>query len=167
MKIDLINRYESGQSLKKLATDHQISLNSLKYWVQQFRINGQNGLQLKNSGYSPKLKRAIVLKIMDDSLSSYRASIKYCITMSVIEKWVNKARKFGLDSLSFDGRGKSRTVSMYQSKKKPSKPLTREEELLQENELLRAENAFLKKLKVLVEERVAKEKGSMRKSSNN
>src|SRR5659263_10751 len=94
-------------------------------------------------------------------------SIDYRITKSVLEKWVKKAREFGMDALAIDGRGRTRKNPMYQSKKKSSKPLTREEELLQENEFLRAENAFLKKLKALVEERVARENGSTRKSSNN
>jgi transposase len=35
--------------------------------------------------------------------------------------------------------------------RKSSKPLTREEELLKENEYLRAENALLKKLQALVQ----------------
>lgn len=166
-KIDLVNRYESGESLKLLAVEQNLNLNLLKYWVQQYKQNGIDGLMLSNRGCSLELKWEIVLKILNGNLSSYRASIDYRITKSVVEKWVKKARELGMDALAIDGRGRPRKNPMYQSKKKSSKPLTREEELLQENEFLRAENAFLKKLKALVEERVARENGSTRKSSNN
>lgn len=166
-KIDLINRYKSGENLKLLAVEQNLHLSQLAYWVQQYKQNGIDGLILSNRGYSLELKREIVLKILNGNLSSYRASIDYRITKSAIEKWVKKAREFGLDALAIDGRGKSRMKPMYQIKKKTSNPLTREEELLQENEFLRAENAFLKKLKALVEERVARENESTRKSSNN
>jgi transposase len=166
-KIDLVNRYESGENLKLLAVEQNLNLTQLKYWVQQYKKNGIDGFKLSNRGYSLELKWEIVLKILNGDLSSYRASIDYRITKSVLEKWVKKAREFGMDALAIDGRGRTRKNPMYQSKKKSSKPLTREEELLQENEFLRAENAFLKKLKALVEERVARENGSTRKSSNN
>jgi len=42
---------------------------------------------------------------------------------------------------------------MKKKKTKPTKPLSREEELEAENAQLRMENAYLKKLKALVEER--------------
>ena len=166
-KIDLINRYESGENLRVLALEHRISLTLLKYWVVQFKTNGPSGLVLKNSGYSPEFKREIVLKMLNGKVSSYRGSIDYRITKSLLEKWVNKARLFGLDSFLIDGQDRPIKKNMYQSKKKSTKPLTREEELLNENELLRTENAFLKKLRALVEERDARENGSTRKSSNN
>jgi transposase-like protein len=88
-KIDLINRYESGESLKLLAVEQGLHLSQLAYWVQQFKKNGIDGLMLSHSGYSLELKRKIVLKILNGSLSSYRASIDYRITKSTLERWVN------------------------------------------------------------------------------
>ncbi len=46
-------------------------------------------------------------------------------------------------------------------KRKSEKPLTKEEELLLENEKLRCENDYLKKLQALI---LAEEKANMRKS---
>lgn len=54
---------------------------------------------------------------------------------------------------------------MRPKKKQPPRALSREEELEQELAYLRAENAFLKKLRALVEERVARESGSTPKPS--
>jgi transposase len=122
---------------------------------------------LRNNNYSPEFKREIILKVLNGDISSYRASIEYCISKGTLEKWVKKAREYGLNAHTINGQSNSISQSMYQSKKNSSRLLTREEELLQENEYLRAENAFLKKLKALVDERVAREKRSTRRSSKN
>lgn len=166
-KIELVNRFLSGESVKNLSVEQNISKSVISYWVDQFKKNGLDGLLMRNNNYSPKFKKEIILKVLNGDLSSYRASIEYCISKGAMEKWVKKAREYGLNALTINGQSNSISQSMYQSKKNSSRLLTREEELLQENEYLRAENAFLKKLKALVDERVAREKKSTRKSSNN
>ena len=51
---------------------------------------------------------------------------------------------------------------MGHPKKARKEPQTELEKALRENELLRAENALLKKVKALVEERIAREQGNGR-----
>jgi transposase len=162
-KLSLIKKYESGIRLKRLADEYDVYPSLLKLWVRQYRTNGDSGLIMKNPSYTPDLKKKIVLEIIKDNLSLHQASINYCISRSVIDKWVNKARTLGLESLVEDGRGKSRKEVM--GKSKSPKPLSREEELELVIERLRAENAYLKKLRALVEKRVDRENGNAPKSS--
>jgi transposase len=49
---------------------------------------------------------------------------------------------------------------MKKAKKSKSEVSSSDKSLLKELELLRAENAYLKKLQALVQERIAREKGS-------
>jgi transposase len=75
-------------------------------------------------------------------------------TISIIIKWKKDFANFGLEGLKPKQRGRPISMSDYKRKKRKSdKPLTREEELLKENERLRCENALLKKLDALIQAR--------------
>ena len=59
---------------------------------------------------------------------------------------------FGIKGLYPKPKGRPKSMSNYKRKKRKSdKPLTREEELLQENEALRCELEYLKKLQALIQ----------------
>jgi transposase len=60
--------------------------------------------------------------------------------------WHHNYKKEGIIGLKHKPRGKPKSMQFKRAKKKSNKPLTREEELLVENESLRAELALLKKL---------------------
>ncbi len=164
-KLDLIRMYESGARLKQLSIQGNVHPSLLKLWIQQYRELGESGLSMRNASYTAELKVKVVLDVLNNHLSLHQASIRYRITRSVVEKWVRKAQLLGLPSLSTDGRKKPPQKPMRTKKKQPPRALSREEELEQELAYLRAENAFLKKLRALVEERVARESGSTPKPS--
>ena len=88
--------------------------------------------------------------------------MKFNITSeSVIIKWQKDFTTFGVAGLQPKPKGRPKSMSDYKRKKrKTDKPLTREEELLLENERLRCENALLKKLQALIqaEETAAKKR---------
>jgi len=71
---------------------------------------------------------------------------------STILKWKKDFANFGIEAphSKAKGRGKS-TSNLKRKKHKSDKPLTREEELLLENEALRCELEYLKKLKALIQ----------------
>jgi transposase len=104
-----------------------------------------------------------VLKvILKDSLSLRAASFKFNIPdTSIIVKWKKDFTNFGLAGLQPKTRGRPTSMDINKRKKRKSdKPLTREEELLLENEALRCENELLKKLQALIQ---AEEKAKKRK----
>ena len=74
--------------------------------------------------------------------------------VAIIVKWEKDFANFGLEGLQPKQRGRPISMSDFKRKKRKSdKPLTREEELLKENERLRCENALLKKLDALIQAR--------------
>jgi transposase len=104
-----------------------------------------------------------VLKAIDKDLMSLRdVSIKFNIPdAAIIVKWKKDFANFGSAGLEPKTKGRPKSMNDNKRKKRKSdKPLTREEELLLENEALRCENELLKKLQALIQ---AEEKAKKRK----
>ena len=104
-----------------------------------------------------------VLKSIDkDFLSLSQACLKFNIPdAAIIVKWSRDFTNFGLVGLQPKTKGRPKSMNVNKRKKRKSdKPLTREEELLLENEALRCENELLKKLQALIqaEEKAKKHK---------
>ena len=136
---------------------------NIRKWVSFYNEFGSVGLlPRKNQSYSIAFKLK-VLKAIDKELLSLRvASVKFNIPdAAVIVKWKRDFANFGLEGLTSKPRGRPITMDIIKRKKRKSdKPLTREEELLKENEALRCENELLKKLQALIQ---AEEKAKKRK----
>jgi transposase len=164
-KLRLIRRYESGIPIRVLSAQTGVYLTVIKEWFRQYNANGIDGLSLKNGPYPAALKIEIASRVIKKELSLHQASIDYRISRSVIRDWVKKVQWYGVGELFIDNRGRPPERTMDKKAVRTSKPLSREQELLIENERLRAENAYLKKLKALVEERIFRECGSVPKPS--
>ena len=76
---------------------------------------------------------------------------KYDISPPIFYKWERIFREYGLDALDWDGRG--RKPKILGSKK----DLNKNSDLLSENQRLRLENLYLKKLDALVQRREEQE----------
>lgn len=100
-------------------------------------------LPRKNQSYSWDFKLELLKAIDKDSLSLRAASVKFNTPdISIIVKCC-----FWFISLTIQTRGRPKTMNDNKRKKRKSdKPVTREEELLLEIEVLRCENELLKKL---------------------
>ena len=105
------------------------------------------------------LKKDFKLKILSviekENLSLKEASRRFNIPAeSSILSWQRNYKKNGILGLENRPRGRPKTMSNYKRKKKKTgKPLTREEELLERIYYLEAQNAILKKLDALIQER--------------
>jgi transposase len=137
---------------------------NIRKWVSFYQCYGKSGLlPRKNRSYSIDFKLKVLKAIQKDSLSFRETSLKFNIPdAAIIFKWQKDFIKFGLEGLQPKPKGRSKSMSNYKRKKRKSdKPLTREEELLLENEALRCELDILKKLQALIQ---SEEKAKKRKS---
>ena len=97
-----------------------------------------------NNRYTPAFKEMVVKRIREENLGYNEAEREYGIAHGMIQKWERIYLTEGLEGLALERRGRS-------SKGRPSKlPKEVEEDLLAENQRLRAELAYLKKLQALV-----------------
>ena len=130
--------------------------------IQQYRDTGVWLIEKKPYTKStPALKRKVVDAALKQRLSYGEITIKYGISFSCLQSWLRKFRHGGQDEL-FATKPKGRQPQMGRPKKVRKEPQTELEKALRENELLRAEVALLKKVKALVEERIAREQGNGR-----
>lgn len=154
---------EKHYSCNYVSNQKGLNESNIRKWVQFYKQYGSIGLlPRKNQSYSVAFKLKVLKAINNNSLSLRAASVKFNIPdTSIIVKWKKDFTTFGLVGLQPKTRGRPTFMDTNKRKKRKSdKPLTREEELLLENEALRCENELLKKLQALIqaEEKARKHK---------
>ena len=156
-KIRAVRRYQKGDiGSDALGKELGIRGSLLRNWVGDYDANGALGLErVRNSIYTKTFKLKVIQSVERENLSFGEAARKFKIgAKSSILVWRKQYEKSGILGLENQPRGRPKTMSNYKRKKrKTNKPLTREEELLQQIEYLKAENAILKKLDALIQER--------------
>ncbi len=156
-KFKLVQEYLSsslGYSLlaKKYGLPSQTSLQD---WVRAYKNFGIEGLNRKTKKqiYSVKFKLD-VLHFMKQTGASYQdTAIEFNMNNpSLISSWNGQFLKEGIEGLQEKPKGRpSMSKKPKATPSKKEKEMSREEQLARENELLRLEVAYLKKLKAFRE----------------
>lgn len=147
---------------RQLGTDHSI----IRRWVSGYKKFGEGGFHLGKRDYSVEFKVNVVNTLKDNQLSLHQASLDFGINSSVLQSWKNKFETGGLNALETAKKG--RPPKMKPRKAHPKKEKAGKEaeaDLLREVHLLRVENAYLKKLHALIQERNTRENGNGQKPS--
>ena len=146
---------EDGYSINYIRDHYGSDGRMLKVLWHRYQELGIDGLKRRRFfKATPEIKKRIVLDIEKNHLTLHAASIKYGPSISPIKVWLRIYRSEGLSGLE-RVRKRGRSPDMGRPKK-DSKPLTELERLRKENQELRTENALLKKVRALVEERNAR-----------
>lgn len=142
----------------RLGADHK----TVRTWVARYEQWGEAGLSLAKGNYPGDFKLEVVEHMHQNHLSLFETAIYFGISSSVTRKWEQIYNREGAAGLY---RIKKKSKSMKPKSEKPATEPLSHKELLAENECLRAEVAYLKKLRALVEERIARESGKSFRSS--
>ena len=146
---------EDGYSINYINVHYGSDAKLLKVLWHRYQESGIEGLKKKRNILSTfEIRKRIVSDIENNHLSLHAASIKYGPCPERIKVWLRiyrAERLSGLERIKKRGRppGMGRP-------KKNSKPLTELERIRKEVEELKTENALLKKVRALVEERNAR-----------
>lgn len=101
--------------------------------------------------YTGEFKQAVVEDVRNNGLSYREAMRKYEVTGSErIKKWERIYLEEGAEGLYIERRGRSSAATGTQKGRKPELDKRVEEDLIAENQRLRAENDYLKNLQALV-----------------
>jgi transposase len=150
-------------SIKQLAKSNGMHHEQLRRWVSRYEAYGAEGLGSHRFKYDVDFKMSVLRYMHENRLSLKDTAVKFMIPAeSTILQWDRLYAQEGLAGLSRDNRGK---MKKPKQSLRPKPVKTKEEEFQAELEYLRAENAYLKKLRALVEERIARESGSEQKPS--
>ena len=157
---------ESGRSFRSIHEEYGIDKDLLKVLWGKYQKFGSSGLKKgTNINADFALKKRIVLDIEENHLTLHAASLKYGASSTRISVWLKIYRESGWAALENIKR-RGRQPGMGRPRKS-SKPLTELERLRKENQELKTENALLKKVRALVEERNARLRAIGQKPSKN
>lgn len=150
-KIDLVEQYLSGSNgYRELASAYGLEHSQLRRWVASYHLHGLSGLEKKHSFYNAEFKLKVLQHIVRESLSDRQAAALYDIrSTSSIGKWRREYDKDGLMALTPRRKGRPVKPPTSPSKTEASDETRTHKALLEELAYLRAENAYLKKLKAL------------------
>lgn len=158
LKLDVVNYYlkeHPGYTLTAEKFDIPRSL--VVRWVRKYKENGYEGL-IKNQkiSYSGDFKQNVVEYMYENHLSCQETAFHFNLAGDyVVSKWEHIYYEEGPQGLYIERRGRSKNMSSKSKKKNLNKEV--EENLIAENQRLRMENEYLKKLNALVQERIKRE----------
>jgi len=151
-KRQVVLHYLNGNDgLRVTAHTFGIDTGAVRRWAEHWQTNGDAGFTLSTRTYSADFKVSVIQDMWENGLSSRKAAAKYQIAMAcTVSRWERIYREKGIIALHNKPKGRKTMTGMKDSKitsltAPPPVFKSVEEEL----EYLRAENAYLKKLKAL------------------
>lgn len=142
-------------SVRSVSKENGIEHSNLRLWLKFYEAYGESGLKARfKRHYDVSFKLSVLKAIEEEHLSLREACARFNIPSdSMIIRWRKAYESEGLSGLNAKPKGRPPDMKLpiKRKAKAPSRPLTREEELLKENEYLRAENELLKKLQALAQ----------------
>jgi len=155
-KKTVVDEYFLGAlGYKALAAKYGVHRVTIKGWVNAYRHHGCAGLRKKFSHYSARFKLSVLNQMWQQGLSYNQVVALFDLRggQKVVSAWERQYHEGGLDALEPKPRGRPKKMNT------PERPVpvavqpqdTRTlEDLRKENEYLRAEVAYQKKLDALV-----------------
>lgn len=159
----IVDEYLAGGiGIESLAHRYRVGRSVVRRWVASYREHGSAGLRKKHVCYDAEFKLSVLQRMWPDELSYGQVSALFDIRgAGCVAGWERLYHEGGLDALSPRRRGRPRKMatSLPPQPTEPGTPDERSrEELLKENEYLRAEVAYLKKLDALLAKKQAAQK---------
>ena len=160
LKLDVVEcvlkkRYSTWEA----AREHRVDQSCVRKWVNAYEYHGIEGLTRKHGTYSGQFKIDVIEYMHTNHLSIRQIAAKFGIpSPKSVRDWEHTYYEKGPQALLGERRGRKKMTDENKFPKyKPNKNI--EEDLIAENQRLKMENAYLKKLNALVQERIQRENG--------
>ena len=149
--VQAMHMLDEGKTVKHVSRTLKMGIATLRLVRQRYLTGGELALlqPAHKPHHLPETKERIIQEIAEKGLSLYRASLVYDVPSRTLSRWQKAYQRNGLAGL---GRSKS----MKKKRQRTEAEMDELEMLRKRNEYLEAENALLKKVRALVEEREAR-----------
>ena len=163
--VQAMHMLDDGHSVNDIKKHLRVDRKTLLLARQRYLSGGELALLLPK--YQPQLsmerKLEIVREVDQKQLSLLEVALKHLIPPHSLQRWVKAYRLFGEAGLARKGTSNG----MKKKRQLTEAELDELEMLRKRNEYLEAENALLKKVRALVEEREARLRAIGQKPSKN
>lgn len=155
-KHQVVKRYLTGTiSYRDLAKQVGVDNSVLRYWVKLVEYHGEQAFAFPYTNYPAAFKLKVIQFIEEKGYSIREASAFFHIPdFSMVRRWKNKWELGGIDALQPTEKGQFTMKPTKKDKNTKGSFGSIEKEL----EYLRMENAYLKKLNALVQEKEKSQK---------
>ena len=162
-KIKVIAYYRQGHTGAATAKKFNVNPQFVHKWVKQYQSGGIDAIKPKISKayYSREFKHKVITTMLSQGLSQSEVALKFNISSpALISHWHKAYRLQGMSGLTSKRQGRTAMSKPYITDKPDDEKTLAE--LKRENEYLRAEVAYLKKLDALLrkQEQASKKQGS-------
>ena len=159
-KLKVIHHYQKGsEGLYPTSQRFGVSRSSLRKWLAQHE---HHGLDNTSQFYSAAFKASVIGYRRIHGTSLMATAVRFNIpSFTTVRQWEILYKEGGIEALSAKRKGRplkmKPPLKPYAPSQRPLSELT-PDELLREAEYLRAENAYLKKLEALIQQRRSRPK---------
>lgn len=153
-KLEAIHRYQNGaEGVKSIAKSLGINHEVLRMWIRQYEYHGIEAFEKSYTAYTMPFKLDVLNYINENGTSPNEAAVIFNISSpGIIRKWRSQFNEHGMDALKLKKKGRPLLTDKNENITKKQEPAEGSvEALLAELERLRMENAYLKKLNALVQ----------------
>ncbi|OHO22670.1 transposase [Streptococcus sp. HMSC034A12] len=147
-KVQIYELRKQGESFRQLSNQFGINISNLRYMIKLIDRYGIEFVKKgKNRYYSPDLKQEMINKVLHEGWTKDRVSLEYGLpSRTILLNWLAQYKRNGYTIVE---KTRGRAPEMGRKRKKIWEEMTELERLQEENERLRTEVAYLKKLKEL------------------
>ncbi|KXY01161.1 DNA-binding protein [Bacillus cereus] len=155
LKRNAVEHYLStSDSFKLTAQKYQVSISLLKEWVARTREQGIESLNSKCTRYDIQFKMEVLNFMNNTGASPLQAAAMFNVpSPRTVRKWRSMLESQGIDALRKTSKGYSTVKKKQAIAPKKKQNINSQNDLQKEIEYLRMENAYLKKLHALIQQK--------------